>query len=67
MNLTESSGVLEPYASQTSLFVFTYSANTIFDGVTGTGDAKFVSGAPVAVRALYLDNTQPTFAAAKVR
>jgi len=48
-------------------FVYTYSANTIFDGVTGTGDTKFVSGTPVAVRALYLDNSQPPFAAAKVR
>ena len=59
-------GLLNPLLG-TSPFVYTYSPNTIFDGVTGTGDPKFVTGTPVAVRALYLDNTQPPFAAAKVR
>jgi hypothetical protein len=59
-------GLLNPLLG-TSPFVYTYPLNTIFDGVTGTGDPKFVSGTPVAIRALYLDNSQPPFAAAKVR
>lgn len=50
-----------------SPFVYTYSLNTVFDGVTGAFDTKFVSGASVAVRALYLNHAQPAFAAAKVR
>jgi len=33
--------------------------------VTGTGNMS--SGSAVAIRALYLDNTQPAFAVAKVR
>jgi Domain of unknown function (DUF5666) len=59
-------GLLNPLLGQ-SPFVFTYPLDTIFDGVTGTGDSKFVTGASVAVRALYLNNFQPPFAAAKVR
>ena len=59
-------GLLNPLLGPNPI-VYTYLANTIFDGVTGTGDPKFVSGAAVAVRALYLDNSQPPFAAAKVR
>jgi hypothetical protein len=35
-----------------NLFVFTHSPNTTCDGVTGTGDIKFVSGELVAVRLL---------------
>jgi len=51
----------------TSPLVYSYSPGTLFDGVTGTGDAKFVTGAPVAIRALYLDNALPAFASTKVR
>jgi hypothetical protein len=59
-------GLLNPLLGSNP-FVYTYPSYTLFDGVSGTGDTKFVSGTPVAVRALYLDNSQPPFAAAKVR
>lgn len=58
--------LLNPLLGQNP-FVFTYPLNTVFDGVTGPADSKFVAGAPVAIRALFLDNSQPPFAAAKVR
>ena len=48
--------------------VFTYQGGTLFDGVTGTGDPNFVVGSPVAIRALFLNNSNaPAFQAAKVR
>jgi Domain of unknown function (DUF4382) len=44
--------------------VQTYLTNTLFDGITGTGDLSV--GQTVATRGLYLD-AQPTFQALKVR
>jgi hypothetical protein len=58
--------LLNPALGATPL-VYSYSPGTLFDGVTGTGDPKFVTGATIAIRALYLDNAQPTFASTKVR
>jgi len=59
-------GLLNASLGPTPL-VYTYSPGTLFDGVTGTSDPKFVTGAPVSIRALYLDNAQPAFASTKVR
>lgn len=46
------------------LLAYTY-ANTLFDGTSAT--ANLSSGQTVAIRALFLHATQPTFAVAKVR
>ncbi|MGB7844543.1 MAG: DUF4382 domain-containing protein [Candidatus Acidiferrum sp.] len=48
---------------------FTSPSVTIFDGVTGITDSKFVVGGPVAIRALFLNPSlaQYPFLAAKVR
>lgn len=40
---------------------------TVYDGITGVGDPNFVVGSPAAIRALFLNNTNPTFAVAKIR
>jgi hypothetical protein len=64
---------LPPYinALNTSLSltpqVGTYLNYTAFDGVVNTTDTNFVIGANVAIRALYLSSTTPSFQAAKVR
>jgi len=47
--------------------VYSYSPETLFDGVTGTTDPNFVVGKALAIRALYLNNASPTFQAGKVR
>jgi Domain of unknown function (DUF5666) len=45
---------------------YTYTS-TAFDGITGTGDPNFTNGSTAAIRALFVNNTQPTFAVAKIR
>jgi hypothetical protein len=57
---------LNPTLSLTPL-VTTYANGTLFDGVTGITDPNFAVGAPVAIRALYLNNPSQPFQAAKVR
>jgi Domain of unknown function (DUF5666) len=47
------------------LLAYVYQSNTAFDGVTSTSDVS--AGQTVAIRTLFLDNTQPTFAVAKAR
>ena len=47
--------------------VIIYPSYTAFDGVTGTTDTGFVSGAQLAIRTLYLNNNAPAFQANKVR
>jgi hypothetical protein len=47
--------------------VNTFPTATLYDGITSITDSKFVVGSPVAIRALFLNNAQENFQAAKVR
>lgn len=44
---------------------YTYATGTVYDGVTATGGIS--PSSPVSIRALFLNDNQPTFAVAKVR
>ena len=63
ISFSSSPGSIPP----TPAAVFSYSPQTLFDGVSGTTDPNFVVGNPLAIRALYLNGTSPTFQAGKVR